>query len=49
MTVPVADEDASICWMVTFKPDEYSRMDERGYWMDWLRWAFESVIEAPLE
>lgn len=46
ITVPDKDPAAPVHWIVTFKQEEYSEMDDRGFWMDLVKWEFESV--APV-
>lgn len=47
ISIRVADKASSdlSSWIVTFKQEEYAEMDDRGFWMDLIKWEFESVIE----
>jgi hypothetical protein len=46
--IRVSDRDSSNppFWIVTFKQEEYSEMDDRGFWMDLIKWEIESVSES---
>nr|WP_295934593.1 hypothetical protein [uncultured Dyadobacter sp.] len=41
--VPDQDSTGSLFWIVTFKQEEYSEMDDRGFWMDLIKWEFENA------
>lgn len=43
--IRVSDKDSSgpFFWLVTFKQEEYSEMDDRGFWMDLIKWEFENI------
>lgn len=47
ITIPIHDKDSSnpASWMVTFKQEAYSEMDDRGFWMDLVKWEFEGIVE----
>lgn len=48
ITVLIADGGypSTPYWSVTFKQEEHSEMDDRGFWMDTIIWEFESIT-AP--
>jgi hypothetical protein len=48
IAIRVLDKDSSNSsfWVVTFRQEEYSEMDDRGFWMDLIKWEFEGVIES---
>lgn len=41
--VPDRDSAESSLWVVTFKQEKYSEMDDRGFWMDLIKWEFENI------
>ncbi|MCF0052655.1 hypothetical protein LXM25_21465 [Dyadobacter sp. LJ53] len=41
IAVPDKDSQDSSYWTITFKQEEFSEMDDRGFWMDLIRWEFE--------
>ncbi|MCF0063228.1 hypothetical protein MUK70_10380 [Dyadobacter chenwenxiniae] len=43
IVVPDKDSQDSSYWTITFKQEEFSEMDDRGFWMDLIRWEFESA------
>lgn len=47
INIPIPNKDSSnpASWMVTFKQEAYSEMDDRGFWMDLIKWEFESITE----
>ncbi len=46
ISITVPDESSPIqsVWIATFKQEAYSEMDDRGFWMDLIRWEFESIV-----
>lgn len=46
ITVRIPDENSptSSFWTVRFRQEEYAEMDDRGYWMEGIRWELESFI-----
>jgi hypothetical protein len=44
VTVPNEHSPVPSVWIATFKQEAYSKMDDRGFWMDFIRWEFENIV-----